>query len=127
MSGRARRNIPKAAHATGVILPDGGRGMTLTDIQHRVADAFAVAGIADGLLEAEILLRHALQVDRAAFFAQLRRPVSQEEVVAFEQLVARRLQREPTAYITAQREFFSLAFRVTPDALIPRPETELLV
>jgi release factor glutamine methyltransferase len=101
--------------------------MTLADIQHRVGDAFAAAGIEDGLLEAEILLRHALQVDRAAFFAQVRRPASREELVSIERLVARRLRREPTAYITGHREFFSLEFRVTPDALIPRPETELLV
>jgi release factor glutamine methyltransferase len=101
--------------------------MTLAEAQHDVARAFTSAGIEDGLIEAEILLRHALQVDRAAFFAQVRRPIAPEEAKALEQLAARRLRREPTAYITGHREFFSLEFSVSPDALIPRPETEMLV
>ncbi len=46
---------------------------------------------------------------------------------AYENLLSRRLGREPTAYITGKREFWSLDFHVTPDVLIPRPETELLV
>jgi release factor glutamine methyltransferase len=101
--------------------------MTLADAQHHVARAFTEAGIEDGMLEAEILLRHALQVDRAALFAELRRPITSKEADTFERLAARRLRREPTAYITGHRDFFSLEFTVTPDALIPRPETEMLV
>jgi release factor glutamine methyltransferase len=101
--------------------------MTLAEAQHHVARALTEAAIEDGLLEAEILLRHVLQVDRAALFADLRRPIAAKEADAFEQLAARRLRREPTAYITGHRDFFALEFTVTPDALIPRPETEMLV
>lgn len=101
--------------------------MTLVNAQHAAARAFEAAGIDDALLEAEILLRHVLHLDRAAFFAELNRPIRKEEAEAYDQLVARRLAREPSAYITGHREFFALDFQVTPDALIPRPETELLV
>jgi release factor glutamine methyltransferase len=101
--------------------------MTLANAQHVAARAFEAAGIDDAPLEAEILLRHVLHMDRASFFADLNRPVSREEAEAYSQVVSRRIAREPSAYITGHREFFALDFQVTPDALIPRPETEILV
>jgi release factor glutamine methyltransferase len=124
MSDNPRRTVPQNAQSLGEILVPG---MTLAEVQHRAADAFAAAGVEDGFLEAEVLLRHALQVERAALFTQMRRPITEEEAAAFERLLVRRLRREPTAFITGHKEFFSLDFRVTPDALIPRPETEMLV
>jgi release factor glutamine methyltransferase len=101
--------------------------MTLANAQHAAAKAFEAAGIDDALLEAEILLRHVLHLDRASFFKDLNRPISREEAEAYDQVVSRRIAREPSAYITGHREFFALDFQVTPDALIPRPETEILV
>ncbi|MPZ50245.1 MAG: peptide chain release factor N(5)-glutamine methyltransferase [Dehalococcoidia bacterium] len=116
------RNQPRKAST-----PLGVHGMTLANAQHAAAKAFEVTGIDDALLEAEILLRHVLHLDRASYFAELNQPISEEEAEAYDQVVSRRLAREPSAYITGHREFFALDFRVTPDALIPRPETELLV
>jgi release factor glutamine methyltransferase len=65
--------------------------------------------------------------DTARFFTAETDPSPDQFIGAFEPLVARRLQREPLAYITGEREFWGLAFEVTPAVLIPRPETELLV
>jgi len=77
------------------------------------------------LLDAELLLAHALQVKREFFYAH-----GENEFIpnsCFEDLVARRMQGEPIAYILGKKEFWSLELMVTPDVLIPRPETELLV
>jgi hypothetical protein len=109
------------------VLPAGGRGMTLLEVEHAAAKAITAAGIEDALLEAEILLRHVLKLDRAAYFARTNQAITPQQADSYEEVVARRLQREPAAYITGHREFFALEFRVTPDALIPRPETEMLV
>lgn len=78
-------------------------------------------------LEAELLLRHCLGVDRASLYRLLTAELSDEEQQRFRELVRRRLIHEPTAYIVGRKEFFGLEFEVTPAAIIPRPETELLV
>ncbi|MBU1691283.1 MAG: peptide chain release factor N(5)-glutamine methyltransferase [Gammaproteobacteria bacterium] len=78
-------------------------------------------------LEAQILLCHALQQPRSWLAAHDRDPLLPEQAAAFAALLQRRLQGEPIAYILCEREFYSLAFKVTPAVLIPRPETELLV
>ena len=78
-------------------------------------------------LEAEILLMHVLKVDRSWLFANREQTVPLPESNAFRNLVHRRADGEPIAYLTGYREFWSLPLRVTPDVLIPRAETELLV
>jgi len=78
-------------------------------------------------LEAEILLMHVLKVDRAWLFANREQTVPLSESNAFRNFVHRRADGEPIAYLTGYREFWSLPLRVTPDVLIPRAETELLV
>jgi release factor glutamine methyltransferase len=78
-------------------------------------------------LEAQILLCHVIQQPRAYLAAYDRDPILPEQAAAFEVLLQRRLHGEPIAYILGVREFYSLAFKVTPAVLIPRPETELLV
>lgn len=75
--------------------------------------------------EARVLLAHALDVDQAAIIGYPERAVPDRD--AFLTLVERRVQGVPTAQLLGQREFWSLPFRVTPDTLIPRPETETLV
>jgi release factor glutamine methyltransferase len=80
-----------------------------------------------GALEAEVLLGHVMGVDRAWLFANSERLVGPAEKKSYSELIARRLRGEPLAYLTGVREFWSLPLRVTPDVLIPRPETELLV
>jgi release factor glutamine methyltransferase len=76
---------------------------------------------------AEILLAHALGVGRVDLYIQSDRPVESRELVVFKKLIQRRLQREPVAYIVGGKGFWSLDLKVTPDVLIPRPETELLI
>lgn len=78
-------------------------------------------------LEARILAARALDVDRAWLIAHDRDVPNPTQVLALESLIARRERGEPVAYILGEREFHSRVFRVTPDVLIPRPETELLV
>jgi len=78
-------------------------------------------------LEAEILLAHARRCPRIQLYVQYNEPLSDDERQVMRELVRRRAQSEPVAYLVGHREFFGLEFRVTPDVLIPRPETETLV
>ena len=83
--------------------------------------------IEDASLEGELLLRHALQINRAQLYSDLERELSPKEEATFWHLIERRLKGEPTAYITGHREFYGLDFYVDSRVLIPRPESELLV
>ncbi|NID17110.1 peptide chain release factor N(5)-glutamine methyltransferase [Luteibacter yeojuensis] len=96
----------------------------MTDIRTILRDAGVRLG---DRLEAELLLAHALGVDRAWFFAHAEDRPDAAAVERFETLVARRVAGEPVAYILGRRDFWSLPLEVTPATLIPRPETELLV
>ena len=86
-----------------------------------------LAGFTAGALEADILLRHVLGVDRAWLYANGGQRLDDSAQQRYLDLVRRRREGEPIAYITGVREFWSLPLRVSPDVLIPRPETELLV
>ncbi|MBI2869476.1 MAG: peptide chain release factor N(5)-glutamine methyltransferase [Chloroflexi bacterium] len=83
--------------------------------------------VEDSVLEAELLLRTVLGVTRARLFLDFERELAPELETAYQRLVRRRLAGEPSAYITGRREFYGRDFLVTPDVLIPRPETEMLV
>lgn len=85
----------------------------------------AAAGVPQARFEAELLVRTAAGIDRATFFAG--RCLDEDAVARARHLGVRRREREPAAYLIGQREFFGRSFTVTPDVLIPRPETELLV
>lgn len=76
---------------------------------------------------AEILLAHVLKINRVDLYVQFDRPLNQSELGAYKSLIKRRLNREPVAYILGTKEFWSLDLTVSPDVLIPRPETECLV
>lgn len=78
-------------------------------------------------LEARILLSHALQLSRVQLITQSERVLTAQEFAAVASLFDRRRQGEPIAYILGEREFFGLPLYTTPDVLIPRPDTELLV
>lgn len=78
-------------------------------------------------LEAQVLLCHALNQPRAWLVAHDRELIDAVPALIFGGLLERRLAGEPIAYITGEREFFGLSFKVSPAVLIPRPETELLV
>lgn len=81
----------------------------------------------DAALDAEVLARHALGWNRAALLSRGREPAPPGFSERFDALVLRRVRREPVAYIVGSREFWGLEFEVTPEVLIPRPETEMLV
>jgi release factor glutamine methyltransferase len=85
------------------------------------------AGIDNARLDAEVLLRHVLGVNKAEFYLGLNLALDAAAEREFQKLLSRRAGREPVAYITGHKEFWSLDFVVTPAVLIPRPETELLV
>src|SRR5215470_8054699 len=91
------------------------------------AQFLANAGIESARLDAEVLLGHALGVETADIYIGMESTVSGRDEKIFQELLARRTKGEPVAYITGHKEFWSLDFVVTPDVLIPRPETELLV
>lgn len=78
-------------------------------------------------LTAEVLLAHQLNSDRVTLYLNLDQPLTEKEVAGYRALIRRRLGREPLQYITGIQEFWSLDFMVDARALIPRPETELLV
>lgn len=77
-------------------------------------------------LDAEILLCHLLNLERIDLVLKKDTLLSDENVNQFLKLIKRRLKNEPVSYITGEKEFMSLPFRVLPGVLIPRPETELL-
>lgn len=77
--------------------------------------------------DAELLLGHVLQRSRGSLFALHDQPLASGASVSFDALVARREAQEPVAYLTGSKGFWSLDLQVTPDVLVPRPETELLV
>jgi len=78
-------------------------------------------------LDAELLLAHALGTSREGLYRLLRQPLPAPVPERFQALVEARAAQQPVAYLTGEREFWSLRLAVTPDVLIPRPETELLV
>lgn len=94
----------------------------------KAAEARLVAmGIDTARLDAEILMAHVLGCRRMTLYSRSDLGLSPPQRDEFEQLVVRRLLKEPVAYLTGDQEFWSLTFKVTPDTLIPRPDTETLV
>ncbi len=78
-------------------------------------------------LDAEVLLAEALGCKRIELYTAFEQEPDEAARTAFRELVRRRADGVPVAYLVGRREFFSLSFQVTPEVLIPRPETELLV
>ena len=108
-------------------MSDGDEIVNLRDVWLSAAELLEEAGIDDARFEAEVLLRHAIGRNRAQFYAALTEPMTKQDFTRFFSTVRERIERRPLAYITGAREFYRLEFRVTPDVLIPRPESELLV
>ncbi len=101
--------------------------MNLREIFNSAGETLMRTGSPDAQLEAEVLIRHVLRIDRATFFRDLEQPVTDCDMERLDDLVNRRLNREPLNYITGLREFYGLDFEVSDSVLIPRQETELLV
>ena len=85
------------------------------------------AGVEEAHLEADVLVRRVLGLERADLLARPETPLAPSQAATLEGLLARRLRREPLAYVLSRREFHGLDFRVTPAVMVPRPETETLV
>lgn len=101
--------------------------MTVAEMLMKTASALRERGIPSPILDAEVLVAHALSVDRIRLIIDGDREVGRAEQGRVDRLLSRRLTFEPVAYITGKKEFYSLSFTVTSAVLIPRPETELLV
>ena len=93
----------------------------------RSAAYLAERGSPSPRLDADLLVAHALGVERLALYTGAERPLTPAELDRARALVARRGRREPVAYITGERAFRRLRLEVGPEVLVPRPETELLV
>ncbi len=93
----------------------------------RAAGLFTERGIDTARLDAELLLAETLECERIDLYTALLRPLNRDEIARYRELVRRRAGREPVAYIRGRRGFRYLELTVSPDVLIPRPETELLV
>ena len=85
------------------------------------------AGIAAPRLTAEVLLAHAIRQERVYLYAHPERELQDVEWLHYGRYLHERLNGKPTQYITGRQEFYGREFRVTPDVLIPRPETEHVV
>jgi len=101
--------------------------MTLEQVLNRACGILAANNIEEARLECELLLRYALRLSRVQLYLDLDCELGSEEEADFWQLIKRRLNGEPTAYIIGHREFYGLDFYVGSSVFIPRPESELLV
>lgn len=88
---------------------------------------FADKGLESPRLDAEVLLSHVLKKQRIYLYVHFDEPLQPEELAAYREMVKKRVMHVPVAYILGEREFMGLTFKVTPDTLIPRPDTEILV
>jgi len=101
---------------------------TILELLRWTADHFAAKGIDSARLDAECLLAHVLGVPRLRLYMDFDQPVGPRDRAAYRELVRRRAtERVPVAQLTGVKEFWSLALKVTPDVLVPRPDTETLV
>jgi len=100
---------------------------TVLKLLQWAADFLKERGIDSPRSTAELLLAHALDTDRVQLYVRHDQPLEKPELFVFKQQLLRRLRREPAAYILGRKGFWTLDLTVTPDVLIPRPETECLV
>ncbi len=105
----------------------GEKAWTVSSVLKWTTDFFAQHDLASARLDAEVLLAHVLKRDRLALYLHYEDTVPGPALKGYRQLIRRRVNHEPIAYITGMREFYSISFAVEPSVLIPRPETEHLV
>ena len=101
--------------------------MNISETLKQAAEILKQNGIVEPRREANSLLAFALGKDKTFLIAHSEYELSENEKAAFSKFLTRRAAHEPLQYIRGQQEFFGLDFVVTPDVLIPRPETELIV
>ncbi|MEA2014123.1 MAG: peptide chain release factor N(5)-glutamine methyltransferase [Thermodesulfobacteriota bacterium] len=101
--------------------------MNILQLLEEALSGLTVKELSNPKLDAEVLLAFSIDRERHFLYAHPAKEVSGVEIERFRSLIARRMNGEPVAYITGEKEFWSLGFEVTPDVLIPRPDTEVLV
>jgi release factor glutamine methyltransferase len=102
-------------------------GASVSEALRLVALSFRTAAIEEPEADARALLGHALHLDRARLVAQSDRILEAREIAVITALAARRLNHEPVSRILGRKEFWSLALSVSPEVLVPRPDTETVV
>jgi len=95
-------------------------------LKHGIAELRA-AGVTSDTLAAELLLLHATQHERTYLYSHPEAELTEEEAGSYQTLLDRRISGVPVQHLTGKQEFWGLTFEVTPDVLIPRPETEHLI
>lgn len=100
---------------------------TISEAIARASELLRASSVPDDILDAQTLLAHALVRDRTYLIVNFNQQLTEGELSKYQSLIERRASGEPLQYITGHQEFFGLEFEVTPDVLIPRPETEILV
>lgn len=101
--------------------------MTFEQLRRSARNTLRAAGIESDDIDTKILMRTAFGMDTSELIANARRPAPRDGRAKFEIMLARRTQQEPISYIVGKQPFWSLDLMVTPDVLIPRPETEGVV
>jgi release factor glutamine methyltransferase len=105
----------------------GNNAMIVHDILNEATHDFEAVEIPSARLDAEVLLSFCLGCDRLEFYKNPDMTISETKLSAFRNLIVRRLQWEPVAYITSRKEFWSFTLEVNSSVLIPRPDTEIIV
>lgn len=108
-------------------MAENDQAWTVLRLINWTKEYFAKGGLADARLAAEVLLAHVLACQRIELYARFEYVPSPEQLATYRDLVARARGHEPVAYLVGHKEFYSLRFKVSPEVLIPRPETEMLV
>ena len=103
------------------------KSWTIGSLVQWAATDFRARGIENPRLDAELLVAHALRIDRMRVILDGARPLEDAELASLRDLVKRRRSFEPIAYLRGEREFYGLKFRVDKRVLVPRPDTETLV
>jgi release factor glutamine methyltransferase len=100
---------------------------TISEALARARGILSSIDIESAAVDADLLLAHSLHLRRIDLIIHRDRLLTEEEMASFGSLISRRERREPVAYITGEKEFYSRSFQVNRHVLIPRPETEILV
>lgn len=99
----------------------------VADILLKAVTSLEQVGVSQARIDAELLLGYCLNKSRTALYLASADRIDEQSLECFSKLLQRRILREPVAYITGEQEFWSHSFKVSPDVLIPRPETEFLI
>ena len=108
-------------------MADNNQVWTIGRILKWTEQYFGQKGVESPRLDAEVLLSHVLGKQRIYLYVHFDEPLQAEELACYRAMIKQRIDRVPVAYILGEKEFMGLTFKVTPDTLVPRPDTEILV